>query len=130
MRKHLSSETIYAALYVLPRGALCRELLTAMRQARRPRSRGTHRRGHIPNLTPIADHPAEVASRTVPGHWEGALIKGARNGSAIGTLVERTPRMEGADVGSARAGFTKNSASAGLPAHDVDLRSGKRDGGA
>ena len=48
MRKHLSSETIYAALYVLPRGALCRELLTALRQARRPRSRGTDRRGHIP----------------------------------------------------------------------------------
>ncbi|MDQ3006922.1 MAG: IS30 family transposase [Chloroflexota bacterium] len=117
MRKHRSAETIDVALYVLPRGALRRELLTALRQARkrrRPRSRGADRRGQLPNRTPIADRPADVASRTVPGHWEGDLIKGARNDSAIGTLVERTTRlvilarMEGTDAGSARPGFTKN----------------------
>ena len=116
MRKHLSAETIYAALYVLPRGALRSELLTALRQARkarRPRTQRADRRGQLPNMTPIADRPAEVASRTVPGHWEGDLIKGARNGSAVGTRVERTTRlvivarMEGTNAGSARAGFTK-----------------------
>ena len=116
MRKHLSPETVYAALYVLPRGALRQELLTALRQARkarRPRSRGTDRRGQLPNITPIADRPAEVASRTVPGHWEGDLIKGARNGSAVGTLVERTTRlvllarMDGTDAKRAYQGFTK-----------------------
>ena len=116
MRKHLSTETIYAALYVLPRGALRQELLTALRQARkarRPRSRGTDRRGQLPNITPIAARPAEVAARPVPGHWEGDLIKGARNGSAVGTLVERTTRlvllarMDGADAASAYQGFTK-----------------------
>lgn len=116
MRKRLSTETIYVALYVLPRGTLRTELLTALRQARkarRPRSRGTDRRGQLLNMTLIADRPAEVASRTVPGHWEGDLIKGARNGSAVGTLVERTTRlvilarMEGTDAVSAREGFTR-----------------------
>ncbi len=116
MRKHLSTETIYAGLYVLPRGALRRELLAALRQARnarRPRARGTDRRGQIPHMTPLDERPAEVAPRTVPGHWEGDLIKGARNGSAVGTLVERTTRvvilarMEGTDARSAREGFTK-----------------------
>ena len=116
MRKHLSVETIYVALYMLPRGNLRTELLAALRQARkarRPRSRGTDRWGQLLNITPIADRPAEVASRNIPCHWEGDLIKGARNGSAVGTLVERTTRlvilarMEGTDAVSAREGFTR-----------------------
>ncbi|TKB57927.1 MAG: IS30 family transposase, partial [Nitrospira sp.] len=96
MRKQLSAETISAGLYVLPRGTLRSELLAALRQARkarRPRARGIDRRGQIPNMMPIDARPAEVAPRTVPGHWEGDLIKGARNGSAVGTLVERTTRL-------------------------------------
>ncbi len=116
MRKHLSTETIYAGLYVLPRGALRSELLSALRQARKARlsrARGTDRRGQIPNMTPIDERPAEVATRAVPGHWEGDLIKGARSGSAVGTLVERPTRlvilarMDGTDATSARQGFIK-----------------------
>lgn len=116
MQKRLSAETIYVGLYVLPRGTLRSALLAALRQARktrRPRSRGTDRRGQIPNMTLLAERPAEVATRTVPGHWEGDLIKGARNGSAVGTLVERTSRLvilaqlEGTDAQSACDGFTK-----------------------
>ena len=115
-RKQLSTETIDVGLYVLPRGTLKSELLTALRQARkarRPWARGVDRRGQIPKMPPIAERPAEVGTRTVPGHGEGDLIKGARTGSAVGTLVERTTRlvllarMEGTDATSARQGFTK-----------------------
>ena len=48
MGKHLSAETIYAGLYVLPRGTLRSALLVALRQARkarRPRARSIDRRG-------------------------------------------------------------------------------------
>ncbi len=73
MSKQLSAETIYAGLYVLPRGTQGSALLATLRQARkapRPRARGTDRRGQISNMTPMAERPAEIATRTVPGHWE------------------------------------------------------------
>ena len=111
MRTHRSEETIYVALYVLPREGLRSALLATLRQARkerRPRARGTDRRGHLPNMKPIAVRPVEVSTRTVSGRWEGNLIKGARNGSAVRSLVERTSRLvilarlEGTDARSAR----------------------------
>ena len=89
----VSHETIYTALYAMPRGTLRTELIACLRQARksrRPRARGEDRRGTIPNMTSIHQRPPEIDERVIPGHWEGDLIKGARNASSIGTLVERT----------------------------------------
>lgn len=99
----------------MPRGALRKELIGCLRQgrkSRRPRTRGQDRRGQIPAMVSIHERPPEVDERLLPGHyWEGDLIGGARNASAIGTLVECTTlftvlaRMEGTTAAAAVQGF-------------------------
>ena len=89
----ISHETIHTALYATPRGELRTELIACLRQARKsrwPRARGSDRRGTIPNMVSIHMRPPEIKDRVKPGRWEGDLIKGARNASTVGTLVERT----------------------------------------
>lgn len=111
----VSHETIYTAIYAMPRGALRTEVIGWLRfghAKRRPRARGEDRRGKIPDMVSIRDRPPEVEERLVPGHWEGDLIKGARNRSAVGTLVERTTlftvlsRMRDASAEAAVKGFS------------------------
>ena len=89
----MSTETIYQSLYVQSRGALRRELTACLRTGRALRSpsrRPGQRKNRIPEMINISERPPEVADRAVPGHWEGDLIIGARNLTAIGTLVERS----------------------------------------
>ncbi|MCL1618307.1 IS30 family transposase [Ralstonia pseudosolanacearum CaRs-Mep] len=105
--QRVSHETIYAAIYAHPRGGLKQAMIEALRQEKPVRGR---------RRTTLAGGgfvPEEIDQRQLPGHWEGDLIKGAFNRSAVGTLVERKTRfvvlcrMDGCTAQDALEGFTR-----------------------
>ncbi len=88
----VSTETIYQSLYVQSR-ALRRELTRCLRTGRalrQPGRRADQRKNRIPDMVNISQRPPEARDRAVSGHWEGDLLIGKRNATAIGTLVERS----------------------------------------
>jgi len=90
----VSHETIYQSLFVQGRGALRAELTRCLRTGRaRRRPFNRVRGGEIRDMVLLSQRPAEIEDRAVPGHWEGDLIIGKANRSAIGTLVERQTRF-------------------------------------
>ncbi|MFI6069922.1 IS30 family transposase, partial [Micromonospora sp. NPDC051227] len=77
----VSHETIYQAIYLQARGNLRAELTrqVALRSGRAARRRRAAPAGAVCSARPwvnlrIAERPAEVADRAVPGHWEGDLL--------------------------------------------------------
>ena len=111
----ISHESIYSYVYVLPRSTLKREITSCLRRKRKNRRpRKQRAKTHpIQDYLSIEERPAEVADRIIPGHWEGDLIMGHGNASAIGALVERTTRLtfivklEDKDAESVRKAFAE-----------------------
>lgn len=94
----ISHETIYDAFYLQSKGRLKDlglELPTGRkkRKKRQPRVDTPAQQRFVDDMVMIDDRPAEVAERILPGHWEGDLILGKNNKSAVITLVERVSRF-------------------------------------
>ena len=96
MTMRISHESIYAYIYVHPRKHLKRKWLFYLRRQhkyRRIKSKERQKSRPIQDFISIDDRPDEVNSRKIAGHWEGDIIMGVLNKSAIGTLVERKTRL-------------------------------------
>ena len=94
----VSHETIYQAIYLQGRGRLRDELkhqkaLRSGRTRRRAQPAGPVSSNRSWVGLNISERPPEAADRAVPGHWEGDLLIGKGNRSAIATLVERSSRF-------------------------------------
>lgn len=87
-------ETIYQAIYA-PSSRLRRDdrpVLRTGRRHRRQRRNGARLERFTEPMVNVSERPDSAADRVEAGHWEGDLIIGTYNRSAIGTLVERTTR--------------------------------------
>lgn len=89
----VSTEAIYASLYVQGRGGLRAELTRHLRLQHKTRKGPDGRTGVFPDAVHISKRPAEANDRAVPGHWEGDLLMGSFNRSQVGMMTERTTRF-------------------------------------
>jgi len=88
----VSPEAIYSWVYNHEQRKTIIQLLRQKRPRRRAKGQSKVHRGGIKNRVSIKERPSSIEDREEVGHWEGDLIIGARNQSAVGTLVERSTR--------------------------------------
>ena len=96
MTGQVCTETIYQGIYSKRLGLESREVLRTRRPKRRHRrdKRPSSEGNYLGDFVPISERPIEIENRNSVGHWEGDLITGALNQSAVVTLVERHSRYE------------------------------------
>jgi IS30 family transposase len=92
----ISQEAIYRHIYTRPQASLNKKLIKLLvrkKTRRRPskKRRGTGRK--TLNQVSIEHRPEHIDLREEVGHWEGDLVIGKNNKSAIGTIVERKTRF-------------------------------------
>jgi IS30 family transposase len=92
---NISYEAIYMYIYRHRQASLNKKLIALLHYSKliRRRYKGSTNRIRIKDAVSIDDRPAHIELRKEVGHWEGDLMIGPRQASAIGTLVERKTRF-------------------------------------
>lgn len=96
MSMRISHEAIYAHIYAHPQAQFNRKLIKLLpyQKTRRRRANANSKRGiKIKDQVSIDLRPKHVEKREEIGHWEGDLVIGKNQKSAIGTIVERKARF-------------------------------------
>lgn len=95
-RTGVCAETIYQGIYSGRLGLDPTIVLRTRRRKRRHRHlrQPTSDGNYLGAFTPIGHRPGVVNDREEFGHWEGDLITGTQNKSAMITLIERVTRYQ------------------------------------
>jgi len=91
----ISYESIYKYIYTHPQGRLNKKLIALLpyHKSRRRNIKGSKKhKCKIKDAVSIDQRPSHIEQRKEIGHWEGDLVIGAKQNSAIGTNVERKIR--------------------------------------
>ena len=91
----ISHEAIYMHIYSHPQASLNKKLIKLLpyQKSRRRKPKPRRKKGSkIKDQINIALRPKHIENRKEIGHWEGDLVIGKAQKSAIGTIVERKSR--------------------------------------
>jgi len=91
----ISHEAIYMHIYSHPQARLNKKLIKLLPYQKSRRRKPKHRRkkgSRIKDQINISQRPEHIENRKEIGHWEGDLVIGKAQKSAIGTIVERKSR--------------------------------------